>query len=183
MEEKRVEVFKAASPARIVVSLDEDEEEKEKEERKGDDDAWAAPRSSGRRSQMDSIELHTQTSGINTAGPRAQSRNRVDSLQLQRSHEGHNTAETYIVPGPPPTTGEDYKSDEEKDSDDDVARTRYFGGRSRGGLSPRLLRVRQLNKNLGRKNLDSKQESKGEEREERRKKRVYRKSAPQISFA
>mmetsp|Transcript_12428 Transcript_12428/g.24661 ORF Transcript_12428/g.24661 Transcript_12428/m.24661 type:complete len:432 (-) Transcript_12428:34-1329(-) len=178
MEEKRVEISKAASPTKIGLSLEDEEEEKE--ESKGDDGNWAAPRpSASRRSQpMDSIELHTQTSGVNT-GTRTQHRSRVDSIQLQRSHGGYNTAETFaVVPGA--------RDDEGKDSDDEDLPLRYFGRNKKGGdLSPRLVRVRQLNASLGRRddsNLDLKEKDEAKANNSRRKSRAHRKSAPQISF-
>ena len=192
MEKKKVEIAAAASPAKVEVGLsmeddDDDECGEQKEERKDEEEeksngVWATTRS-GRRSQMESIELHDKTGGVNTADTRAQrSRNRVDSIQLQKSHQGSNTAETFVVPAAPPLDNERKKGDTDVNEEDCELRSRFFGGGGApsGSLSPRLVRVRELNKKFAERddsNLDLKRDDRNSAST-----RGSRKSAPNVTF-
>ncbi|GMH71293.1 hypothetical protein TrST_g3321 [Triparma strigata] len=153
LKDRKSEIEKAASPAKIGLNIDSDEDDDAGGG--GEEEQWANPRGEGgSRGKMDSISLHQKMGGFNTAESEGvRLRNRVDSVQLQMSRGGNNTMDTFMVPreeekGGEGEEGKEAKEEEEEKVEEKEKKSKFFGRKGKdlkGSRSPRLVRVRELN--------------------------------------
>ncbi|GMH77082.1 hypothetical protein TL16_g07288 [Triparma laevis f. inornata] len=178
MREKKGEIDKAVGVGKIGLNIESDEEEEEEEEE--EERLWAKSREERTsRGKMDSISLHNKMGGFNTkesGGIRL--RNRVDSVQLHKSRGGNNTVDTLGAPRrASPTEGKEEEEQEKEEQEEGGGRSKFFGRKGKelgGSLSPRLVRVRELNSKY--KDNDDTNVGRGQKKEGG--KRATRKSAP-----